>query len=134
MRTRFGSAVAGIAVLAATGALTVGAAPTASAEEAFNSCDLSVKAAELAAMDRTGRYNIVVWKDGARRSASFNGIITEGDIRKRGCNGSEGDFTYHWVVFHDGDFTRQGDGGYRNWAFSGRFERNDTQVRFLARF
>lgn len=36
-------------------------------------------------------------------------------------------------MFRDGEFTHQGDGGYRNWAFYGVFERNGSHVKFLPR-
>ncbi|GAA2841254.1 hypothetical protein [Crossiella cryophila] len=122
----------GAAVLAMVGALSVAAPLAAQAE--INPCDLGVKLQELRGWDANDQYNIVVWKSTARESSHFNGIALQGHETAQECKGFFGN-TVHifWMVFKDGQFTRKGDGGYRNWAFSGRFERNDRHVKFLAR-
>ncbi|MBO0608762.1 hypothetical protein [Myceligenerans salitolerans] len=44
---------------------------------------------------------------------------------------AEGDFDV--FALDEGTVTRRGDGGYINWAFYGRFERDDNVVRFMPR-
>ncbi|MDT0304948.1 hypothetical protein [Streptomonospora wellingtoniae] len=127
------------AVMAVTGAATVAAPRPAAAEPAttmaFDACDLRVKLRELRGWDANDQYNIIVWKESARASSHFDGIVSQGHTTAQECDAVIGnDVDFFWVVFSGGgEFTRQGDGGYRNWAFYGVWERDDTHVRFLPR-
>jgi hypothetical protein len=131
-----------IAAIAATtvmaGAFTVTAAGAAHADDdsSFDVCQLDKKVAELNHYgDRPG-VNVMVWKTSQEASSHFEGVIEEGTAHKVPCSefpiGTADD--YKWVVFTGaGQFTRQGDGGYRNWAFSGTWDRpEDTVVNFTA--
>ncbi|TDD63232.1 hypothetical protein E1263_00980 [Kribbella antibiotica] len=95
----------------------------------FNSCDLSQKANELAGWDDQGKYNVVVWKENHRYSSVFHGVVAEGETADYDCNGRSFG-KYFWKVFRSGEFTRQGDGGYRNWAFYGVWTRTGNTVTF----
>jgi hypothetical protein len=127
-------AVAALAVagtLAATGPLQASATQTAG----LDTCDLRSQAQILRDIyDVDDNMNVIVFRTGAFRAGHFNGIVHQGGTTEYNCYKPAAVMTfYSWVVFRDGEFTRQGDGGYQNWAFSGRFERNDTHVKFLAR-
>jgi len=125
-------AVCAAAVVAMTGAVTVSAAQPAAAD--FDACDLRVKLAELNAWDAEDQYNIIVWKDSAKESAHFNGVVEQGHTVAGECDNVVGeDADFFWAIFEDGEFTRKGDGGYRNWAFRGHFERDGNHVQFLSR-
>jgi hypothetical protein len=128
---------AGAAALAGAAAITaaVAAVPTAaSADEALNTCELDKKVAELTHWGSRADVNVVVWKAGHEASSHFEGIVEEGSTWKMPCGENWTDKEYKWVVFTgDGQFVRQGDGGYRNWAFYGVFDRpDDTTVNFSA--
>ncbi|QBI54068.1 hypothetical protein [Streptomonospora litoralis] len=126
------------AVVAVTGAAAVAAPQPAAAQPttmAFDACDLRVKLRELRGWDANDRYNIMVWKESARASSHFDGIVSQGHTTADECDGFFGnDIDFFWVVFSGGGaFTRQGDGGYRNWAFYGVWERNGKHVEFSPR-
>ncbi|HEV7980342.1 hypothetical protein [Amycolatopsis sp.] len=133
MKVRQKIAAYATALLALTGALTL-AAPQAASAAGIDSCDLSKKVNELRGWDTNGKYNIVVWQESARQHSRFNGIVIQGHATARQCAAVVPETVhYFWVVFRDGEFTRKGDGGYRNWAFFGRWNRNDKYVKFLPR-
>lgn len=123
--------------VAATTTMSVAtiATTTTSASAAFDGCDLGVKLDELKAWDSEGRYNIIVWKDSAYGSADLKGVVEQGTTKEKTCEFISNQDDYHWAIFEEGTFTRTGDGGYRNWAFHGVFERpDDTTVHFSKRF
>ncbi|MDK1472917.1 hypothetical protein QNO07_05635 [Streptomyces sp. 549] len=133
MKTKQRAAAYGLALVAMAGALTV-MSPQAAMAADISPCDLSKKVQELRAWDTNGKYNIIVWKESARKSSKFNGVQVRGHTRNATCKTVTGDkANYFWMVFRDGEFTRKGDGGYRNWAFSGKFTRNDNHVKFHRR-
>jgi hypothetical protein len=129
-----------IAAYAAAGIATAGLGTgamlaTATPAQAFDSCDLSSKVNELESWDAEDHYNIIVWKDSAFGSADLHGVKDQGSFSASECATVPETVNYHWVIFEDGTFDRVGDGGYRNWAFSGVFDRpNDTHVDFHKRF
>jgi hypothetical protein len=111
------------------------ATTAAPANAAWDSCDLSVKVNELKAWDAEGRYNVIVFKNSAYGSADLKGVVEQGSTNAKACAEVIGHDDYHWVVFEEGTFTRAGDGGYRNWAFFGTFDRpDDSTVNFSKRF
>lgn len=126
-KRRLGLGAAG--AMAATGALT---AATVQPAAAFDACDLSTKVNELKAWDNNNEYNVMVWKDSAYESADLKGVELVGSEKKKPCAEFTNDLdTYHWAVFKSGEFVRKGDGGYRNWAFYGVFDREgDNKVVF----
>ncbi|MUL43233.1 hypothetical protein FZ103_19025 [Streptomonospora sp. PA3] len=131
-------AASAAAAVALTGAAVTAPRPAAAEAPAtadFDACDLRVKLRELRGWDANDQYNIIVWKESARASSSFDGIVAQGHTTADECDGFFGnDIDFFWVVFSGGgEFTRQGDGGYRNWAFYGVFERNGNHVRFFPR-
>ncbi len=133
MKVRQKLAVRGLALLSLTAVLAL-AAPQAAFAAGVDSCDLGKKVDELRGWDTNGRYNIMVWKESARQSGHFNGVDVQGHALELECGNVVGTRSnYFWAMFRDGEFTRQGDGGYRNWAFYGVFERNDNHVKFLPR-
>ncbi|MGW4208509.1 hypothetical protein ACWEIJ_11040 [Lentzea sp. NPDC004789] len=133
MKVRQKIASYGIALLSLTGALAL-AAPQSAVAADIDTCDLSKKVDELRGWDTNGQYNIIVWKDSARESARLNGVVVQGNVRALDCNNHVGVTSFYlWAIFRDGEFTQKGDGGYRNWAFYGRWTRNDRHVTFLPR-
>ncbi|MFF9654097.1 hypothetical protein [Streptomyces sp. NPDC014622] len=70
----------------------------------------------------------------ARKTSQFNGVVAQGRTRATPCMDVSGNRSnYFWVVFRGGEFTRKGDGGYRNWAFYGKFTRKDNVATFHRR-
>jgi hypothetical protein len=132
MKIRQKVAACSAALLALVGTLTL-ATPQAAFAAGIDGCDLSKKVDELRGWDANGNYNIIVWKESAREHSRFNGILHQGHTTARECSYVPDTVNYFWVIFRDGEFTRKGDGGYRNWAFFGRFDRNDKYVKFLPR-
>lgn len=125
------SAMTAVLAVATAGILT-GGTGIASADQ-WDSCDLRVKLDELKQWDTNDEYNIIVWKDDVYESADLNGVEFENSANFKECDGY-GMYDYHWVVFKSGEFTRKGDGGYRNWAFYGNFDRpDDNSVVFNER-
>lgn len=120
-----------------SGLVVTGLASSASASDYLEPCQLDKKVAELTEYGSRTDVNIVVWKASQHQSSHFNGIVEQGSVSTTPCaeipisNSDE----YKWVVFTgDGQFVRKGDGGYRNWAFFGVFDRSeDTVVNFTAR-
>lgn len=133
MKIKQYAAALAVATLAGTGATIATTAAPASA--AWDSCDLGVKLAELQNYDAEGKYNIIVWKDSAYESADLKGVKEQGNISESECSYVPDTVNYHWAIFEEGTFTRKGDGGYRNWAFTGVWDRpDDTHVTFHKRF
>jgi hypothetical protein len=123
---------AGVATTAMAGGMVLA---TGGAAQAFDSCDLSSKVNELEAWDAEDHYNIIVWKDSAFGSADLHGVKDQGSFSASECATVPETVNYHWVIFEEGTFDRVGDGGYRNWAFSGVFDRpDDNHVDFHKRF
>ncbi|MET7878933.1 hypothetical protein ABZS52_18620 [Micromonospora profundi] len=120
-----------IAALAA-GALAGTSQPAAAA---WKSCNLGAKVDELRGWDANGKYNIIVWKDSAYERANFEGVVLSGIEYAEACDDYSGSLSlYRWAVFKSGTFVRKGDGGYRNWAFFGRWTRpTDEKVVFKVR-
>jgi hypothetical protein len=118
-----------VGAMVATGALT---ATTVQPAAAFDACDLSTKVNELKAWDVNNEYNIMVWKGSAYESANLEGVVHTGSEKKKPCAEFTNDLDpYHWAIFESGEFVRSGDGGYRNWAFHGVFDREgDDKVVF----
>ncbi|GAA2841245.1 hypothetical protein [Crossiella cryophila] len=128
-------ATRGLTMLALAGALAVAAPQAAVAAEFINPCNLSEKIDELQGFGSDKSKNIVVYKATAWGGGHFNDIVTQGTAKAVPCaNAFPRNHDYHWVVFKgDGEFTRKGDGGFRNWAFYGSFDRNDNVVKFHRR-
>ncbi|MDK1472918.1 hypothetical protein QNO07_05640 [Streptomyces sp. 549] len=135
MKTLRKNAARSVALLAMAGALSVTVPQTATAASDYlNPCDLSTKIQELQDWGSDKSNNIVVYKDSAHKSSNFNNVVARGKTTAKPCKQVFGTATYHWVVFKgSGKFTRKGDGGYRNWAFYGKFTRNDNVVTFHRR-
>lgn len=133
MKLRQKIAAYGLALLSLIGTLTL-VAPQSAVAGGFNTCDLSKKIDELRAWDTNNKYNFLVWKESAKESIRLNGVSATGSEHAQDCSGSGDWHNYYWAIFRDGEFTRKGDGGYRNWAFFGRWNRdNDRHVTFLLR-
>jgi hypothetical protein len=131
MKLKHTLAAGTVAVLAGAGTVLGTSAPA----QAFDPCDLSSKVNELKAWDAEDHYNIIVWKDSAYGGAQLNGVKDEGSFSASECSYVPDTVNYHWAIFEDGTFDRVGDGGYRNWAFYGSFDRpDDTHVDFHKRF
>lgn len=130
---------AAVALVAAAG-LAVGMSPALAAyPPRIVPCDLGQTVDELTKYGDAKQNNVIVFMESARDSAHFEGVVKQGSAKAWGCN-EVGDpwnnkRTYHWVVFQGkGTFVRKGDGGYRNWAFFGVFDRvSDKKVVFHAR-
>ena len=69
------------------------------------------------------RYNVMVFNLGQNYDHRFNGVQFYGSAVYQ-------NLTFGIWVFESGEFTNQGDGGWINWAFRGRFERNGNHVKF----
>ncbi|MET8981195.1 hypothetical protein ABZX85_36930 [Streptomyces sp. NPDC004539] len=131
MKTVHKTGVRGLTLLALVGVLSVTVPQTATASDYLKPCDLRTKIDELQGWGSHMNYNIIVYKASAQKSSKFNKIVTQGKTKATPCGHVFGSATYHWVVFKgSGTFTRKGDGGYRNWAFYGKFTRNDKVVKF----
>ncbi|MEO6088480.1 MAG: hypothetical protein ABIQ18_35750 [Umezawaea sp.] len=129
-----------IAGAATAAALTAGiglAAPLVSAATTadIDACHLDKKVAELQSWDTNDKHNIMVWRERAQADSQFTGIVAQGEARARPCKEPFADKTmYHWVVFDGpGHFVRKGDGGFRNWAFSGKRTESGNRVTFQVR-
>lgn len=119
------------AVAAALSAGAIAITSGSAVADQWDPCDLSVKVNELKEWDQNGEYNIMVWKAGAYDSANFKGVVINDGEEHDACGNVGERSEYHWVVFKSGEFTRKGDGGYRNWAFYGTWDRpSDTHVIF----
>ncbi len=126
---KFRTVAAGLtAVAASTVVLSATAQPAAAA---WDSCDLSAKVNELRSWDTNDEYNILVWKESAQEHIDLKGVVLTDSAREKPCAFTNDIDDYHWAVFESGEFTRKGDGGYRNWAFYGTFDRvDDNRVVF----
>jgi hypothetical protein len=131
MKVRAKIAAYGLALLSLIGTLSLVAPQAALAD--INTCNLSYKVDELRGWDTNGAYNILVWKESAQGGIRLSGVALQGSHWAETCNGTDGRSNYFWAMFRDGEFTLKGDGGYRNWAFFGRWTRNDRHVTFLPR-
>jgi hypothetical protein len=121
--------------VAATGLAAGAVVATGTPAQAFDPCDLSSKVNELEAWDAEDHYNIIVWKGSAYGDAQLKGVKDQGSFSASECSYVPETVDYHWAIFEEGTFDRVGDGGYRNWAFSGVFDRpDDTHVDFHKRF
>lgn len=69
------------------------------------------------------QYNVMVFNLGQNYDERFNGVKSYGSAVYQ-------NLTFGIWVFESGAFTNQGDGGWINWAFKGRFERNGNHVKF----
>jgi hypothetical protein len=69
------------------------------------------------------QYNVMVFNLGQNYDERFNGV-------KSYSSAVYQNLTFGIWVFESGEFTNQGDGGWINWAFKGRFERNGNHVKF----
>ena len=125
---------------AATATLTVASASTAQADPndpnyIVDSCDLSKTVTELQKFG-ANESNIIVYRADHAEVEEFDGVVRQGELKEYGCNELDvvGKRTYKWVEFTgEGEFVRSGDGGYRNWAFAGVFDRDDNRLEFHAR-
>ena len=134
MKTIKRAAVRGFTLLALAGLLGVGAPQLASADEWIDTCDLSRKITELQGWGSDKSSNVIVYKASSWKSSHFTGIVTEGRASAKACADLWGADNYYWVVFKgDGEFTRQGDGSLRNWAYFGNVDRNDNVLKFHRR-
>ncbi|MER6401320.1 hypothetical protein ABT263_35565 [Kitasatospora sp. NPDC001603] len=141
IKNRIAAAGAVFAALATLGVAlpqAASAAPVSSDEvvsiASLNACDLRSKIDEIKAWDTNGQYNIMVWKESAQGSVHLNGVVYQDHIRARECGKAfPQDVNYFWAAFHDGEFVLRGDGGFRNWAFHGNWERNGNRVIFHGR-
>ncbi|GGK81814.1 hypothetical protein [Mangrovihabitans endophyticus] len=125
--------------VAVTG-VVAGASPASAAyPPTIVPCHLDQTVGELTQWGANGKNNVIVYVGSAKKSAHFEGVVKRGHKKKYGCNEIGEPFnnkrTFYWVVFHGkGTFVRKGDGGYRNWAFFGVYDRvNDKKVKFHAR-
>ncbi|MET8091241.1 hypothetical protein [Micromonospora sp. NPDC005220] len=104
------------------------------AAAAWKSCDLGVKVDELRGWDVNNKYNIMVWKLSAQESVHFEGVAFTGGTYTNECDTVRNKASFRWVMFESGTFVRKGEGGYRNWAFFGRWTRpTDKKVIFKPR-
>jgi hypothetical protein len=124
---------------AATAALTVASAPAAQADpndpNYVDACDLSKTVTELQQYG-SNDSNIVVYRADHAETENFEGVVRQGEIKEYGCDEVTivGKRTFKWVEFTgEGEFVRKGDGGYRNWAFAGVYDRDDNRLTFHAR-
>ncbi|MBM6402837.1 hypothetical protein JQN72_01075 [Phycicoccus sp. CSK15P-2] len=129
--TKRRSAALALAGGAAAVASTV-AAPAASADptDITNNCDLRVTVDEI----KDSGYaddNIIVFREDRMSSFRFGAVERSGRIVAHGCQEND-NRVYLWYAFSgDGEFVRKGDGGYRNWAFYGLWDRpEDNRVVF----
>jgi hypothetical protein len=120
------AAVATAAGVAAALPATAGAAPAS-----VPSCDLSQKVLELQAWDRNNQWNIIVWKESASASNSFNDVVVSGSDYYHECKNLSKQSNYYWRVFKTGTFVHKGDGGFRNYAYSGHFTKDGETITFL---
>lgn len=130
----------GMAAFAIVGAAIVAGAVPASADDTpdVDPCDLSKTVAQLRDYGDDTSKNVIVYNKGVEDTSRFEGVVEEGVVTKEsGCEEPDAptnrkDFRY--VVFSgSGEFERDGDGGYRNWAFAGDFDRvSDEKVEFHA--
>jgi hypothetical protein len=115
------------------------AAPLAASASEVDACHLDKKVSEIHGWDVNDKYNLMVYRDRARKDSHFNGVVAEGDLRAKPCSEPFAqETTFHYVAFKgSGYFVRKGDGGYRNWAFYGVWTRgtgaNSNRVDFKAR-
>ncbi|MGO1054877.1 hypothetical protein [Crossiella sp. CA198] len=123
-----------LTALALVGTVAVAAPATGFADEYLHTCDLSKKIDELQGWGADRSNNIIVYKDSARANSWFEGVVSQGQKQAMACNEHWAPSTFHWVVFKGrGYFEHKGDGGYRNWAFYGVFDRDGEKVNFHAR-
>lgn len=69
------------------------------------------------------RYNVMVCNLSLNYIEQLNGVKFYQSAVYSGV-------TYGIWVFESGQFTNKGDGGFINWSFMGRFQRNGNSVRF----
>ncbi len=126
---------AALALAGATAAvMTIGAPAQAGEPRYVDSCDLAKTVTELQDYGSNLGTNIIVFSTGSEESSHFDGIVRQGEIKEKGCEEVAGVKTFRWVEFTGGgEFVRKGDGGYRNWAFAGVFDRDDNHVTFHPR-
>ena len=74
-----------------------------------------------------GRYNVMVFNLSQAHSMDSKFIRSTKIYR----SASYGSVIYGSWIFEEGTFTNEGDGGYINWAFIGRFDRNGGRVKFF---
>lgn len=120
-----------LAVLTLAGAMSVAAPQAASAGDA---CDLRSYIDEATQWGSIKNVNVMIYKGSSRQSSHFDNVVQSGSWGMAPC-ASNKETDFHWVLFKgDGEFVRKGDGGYRNWAFSGIWDRpSDTVVKFHRR-
>ncbi|GAA2780518.1 hypothetical protein [Crossiella cryophila] len=128
--------LAALAAVVAAGTATLTMTLPSAAEAAaagFPTCDLSEKVKELQRWDTNNQYNIIVWKESARASSDLRGVAAQDFANSHECKNTVKHSNYFWAAFREGTFVHQGDGGYRNWAFVGNFQRDGETVRFFPR-
>lgn len=134
MKTSHRFAALAAAIVAATGVFTATMPTVAGAAPAdFSSCDLSVKLAELQGWDPNGHWNIMVWKESAGGfTEGPNDVGVSDGTWMHECKNLSKRSNYYWKVFKTGTFVHKGDGGFRNWAYLGKFTKDGETVHFLS--
>ncbi|MET8091240.1 hypothetical protein [Micromonospora sp. NPDC005220] len=120
--------------LVATATVAVGATPANAVT--IHECHLNHTVDELTRFGDVTKNNVIVYAGSAEDSSHFEGVVRRGHEIYPACHeGEDSSKTFYWVVFRGkGTFVRKGDGGYRNWAFFGVFDRvSDKKVVFHAR-
>jgi len=69
------------------------------------------------------RYHVMVFNLNQNYQERFKGVVFYGSAVYDGIH-------YGIWVFESGEFINQGDGGWINWAFIGRFDKNGGYVKF----
>ena len=75
------------------------------------------------------KYNVMVFNLEQEYQSSFKGVKFYASAKFDGGI-FVGTTTFGICAFEEGTFVNEGDGGYINWAFRGRFDRNDKHVAF----
>lgn len=69
------------------------------------------------------RYNVMIFNLSQEYENRLKGVVFYGSAVWNGI-------TFGIWAFDDGTFENKGDGGWINWAFKGRFDRNNGHVTF----
>lgn len=70
------------------------------------------------------KYNYMIFNTAQGHSRSLKGVRRKNFFR---CGGRK----YQYWVFRSGSFTNKGNGGWVNWAFSGKYNRSGNDGQYL---
>jgi len=108
----------------------IGAIKKASAEDHAKECKYTYKIV-TDAFAQNNKFNYLAINKKLKQSVNMHGVEgKDWHMFERDLKIHFGTMRYHFYSFGDAEVQDKGNGGYENWAFDGKFTRNEQRVVF----